>query len=295
MLFLLPLESKAQESFYDFPDFGDHSINYTDTVIFDSSIDYAQFGYDGKAPMFVQTWYPGKTVADSEFLLYRDFQVDDIPEHLSRVYGDLNEEINQIFIRDAILLKMATGDDMDYREKTVQEVFEKVISYESRSIRSDILRKLDFPVITYHHGSQGLSTENSVMAEYFASHGYIFVSANFHLPYQNTTYGLLPFELEKENRHDQRSAKTLVGYARSLTKHKKLFFIFHSWGAREGWCFLNEPNQADGFVSLETTIEYKNDPEVIQEIWPYVYEALVTEKNSFFHSQSWQLPLPTGH
>jgi pimeloyl-ACP methyl ester carboxylesterase len=142
-------------------------------------------------------------------------------------------------------------------------------------------QRTNWPVIVYHHGSQGMSDENAVMAEYFASRGYVFVSANFHLPYPDTPFGLLPYALEQENKHNQSTAKQVIEFARTLTKNPNLFFIGHSWGAQEGWCFLDEPNMATAFVSLETTIEYKTDTLEIKDKWPYVYDALAVQKREF--------------
>ena len=119
------------------------------------------------------------------------------------------------------------------------------------------------------------------MVEYFASLGYIFISTNFHLPYENTTYGLLPYELEKENKHNQSTAKALINFAKSLSSENQVFYIGHSWGAQEGWCFLNDPSWVSGFISMETTIEYNTDTLKIKEMWPYVYDAIKTKKNMF--------------
>ena len=62
-----------------------------------------------------------------------------------------------------------------------------------------------------------------------------------------------------------------------------MFFVGHSWGAQEGWCFLHEKGWADAFVSMETTIEFKEiaDSLLIKERWPQVYEVLKTQNKQF--------------
>ena len=189
--------------------------------------------------------------------------------------------MDQIAIRDGLAYNIETDEPISYAENTNAEILERLEQIETISIRSSLPTKLDNPVIVYHHGSQGLSYENSIMAEYFASLGYIFISTNFHLPYENTTYGLLPYELEKENKHNQSSAKALINFAKSLSSENQVFYIGHSWGAQEGWCFLNDPSWVSGFISMETTIEYNTDTLKIKEMWPYVYDAIKTKKNMF--------------
>jgi len=280
-IFFLTLFARGQESFYDHVNLGLFQINYCDTVIYDSEIPYNQFGYSGDAPIFVQTWFPSQTKENIEYLKYGDFVINDVPSNLAQVYIELQGQMDQIAIRDGIAYNIETDEPISYKENTTAEILERLNQFETKSIYNSLPSKLDFPVIVYHHGSQGLSYENSIMAEYFASLGYIFISANFHLPYENTTYGLLPYELEKENKHNQSSAKALINFAKTVSPENQVFYIGHSWGAQEGWCFLNDPKWVSGFVSMETTIEYKTDTLKIKEMWPYVYDAIKTKKNIF--------------
>src|SRR5690606_34502193 len=148
-------------------------------------------------------------------------------------------------------------EPIDYGNLSHAEILKKIKDTPTQTVRSKLTKKT-FPVIVYHHGSQGLSDENSIMAEYFASHGYIFISCNFHLPYPDMPFGLLPYDLETKSKHNQSSAKTILKFARNLAQDKGVYFIGHSWGAQEGWCFLNEENYADAFISMETTIEFGN-------------------------------------
>lgn len=280
-IFFFSLIARGQESFYDHLKFGSFQSNYCDTVIYDSEIQYSQFGYSGDAPLFVQIWFPSQTQKSIEYLKYGDFVINDVSSNLAQVYKELQVKMDQIAIRDGIAYTIDTEEPILYSDKTTIDMLELLKQIETRSIRATLPSELDFPAIVYHHGSQGLSYENSIMAEYFASLGYIFISANFHLPYENTTYGLLPYELEKKNKHNQSSAKTLINFAKSVSPENQVFYIGHSWGAQEGWCFLNDPNWVSGFVSMETTIEYKTDTLKIKEMWPYVYDAIKIKKNTF--------------
>lgn len=275
------LFTRGQESYYDIIDLGEFQINYDDTVIYDNEIPYNQFGYSGDAPLFVQIWFPTKKKKSSRYLKYGDVVIKDVPSNLTHVHKELQNQMDQIVIRDGIAYNAETDEPIPYAENVKTQLFEQLKQIETRSIRASLPSQLDYPVIVYHHGSQGLSNENSIMAEYFASLGYIFISANFHLPYENTRYGLLPHEIEKENKHNQSSAKALINFAKSLSPKNQIFYIGHSWGAQEGWCFLHDSTWVNGFVSMETTIEYWSDTLKIKEIWPYVYDAIKTKKNMF--------------
>jgi dienelactone hydrolase len=279
--FCLVLQVKAQASYYDHIDFGTYSINYSDTILYDTEIHYFQYGYSGKAPLFVQVWFPSTINNTENRLNFGAYMLEAVPPELTRVYDQLTAQMDDIVIRDVIESSMETDEPIDYGTHTTEAILQKVKRIPTRSNRSKIGSTLPYPVIVYHHGSQGLSYENSIMAEYFASNGYVFITANFHLPYENTVYGLLPYEREKENKHNQSSARTLIQFAKSITSSNTLFYIGHSWGAQEGWCFLNDSALVNAFVSMETTIEYKTDTSKIKEVWPYVYDAISVKKNTF--------------
>ena len=119
------------------------------------------------------------------------------------------------------------------------------------------LKKLEldtnFPVIVYHHGNQGPSDENYLMAEYFASRGYIFVSANFELPFANHSFGYREGNIKKPNTS---TPKKLIEFAKSISSSEQLFYVGHSYGAQVGFCILHEEGLADAFVSMETTMEF---------------------------------------
>jgi pimeloyl-ACP methyl ester carboxylesterase len=271
----------AQPSFYDVLAPGPYGVGYSDTVKFDLEIQYSQYGYDGPAPAFVQVWFPLEEKSEGPYLRLGDFRFDAVPEGLTEVYAALTAHMDERITLDCLSYDLTTDEPIDYGNTSLNEVLDAVMTLETRSVRTGMPQRLNRPVIVYHHGSQGMSDENAMMAEYFASRGYVFVSANFHLPYPDTPFGLLPYALEQESKHNQSTARRVVEFGRSLTKNPNLFFIGHSWGAQEGWCFLDEPNMATAFVSLETTIEYKTDTLEIKDKWPYVYDALAVQKREF--------------
>jgi len=281
LLFSIILHVHGQQAYYDHIKLGEYEINFSDTIIYDQEIQYNQFGYSGFAPLFVQIWFPSTKLSDEKRMNFGEFRNQNVSNELSLVYKKLTAQMDEIFIRDAIDYNIGTGELISYVNYSNETILEKIKLISTRSIRSKIDTIPNCPVIVYHHGSQGLSYENSIMAEFFASNGYVFIAANFHLPFENTIYGLLPYEIEKENKHSQSSAKALITFAKSITNQNTAFFIGHSWGAQEGWCFLNDSSLVEGFVSLETTLEYKTDSSKIRELWPFVFDAIKVKKNSF--------------
>ncbi|MEQ9165994.1 MAG: hypothetical protein RLO12_07040 [Fulvivirga sp.] len=275
------LTCKAQETFYSQIQLGNNQIGFCDTVIYDTTILYKQYGYEGSKPIFCKIWFPEENSDDSQYLKFGDFNKTNVPDELSVVHKELSSQMDEISVRDGVAFDISTGDSLDYGNTNVYEILAQIKLIDTKSHASKLASKLDYPVIVYHHGAQGLSYENSIMAEYFASRGYIFISANFHLPFGNLDYGSIPYNPEKPNSNNQSSAKQLIKFAKSISKGNEIYFIGHSWGAQEGWCFLNDSMYVSAFVSMETTIEYKTDSLQIKEMWPEVYTALRTKKNKF--------------
>lgn len=270
------LNGYAQDSFYSELEMGKYDVGFFDTLIYSDSSQYKQYGYNGPAPLFVQIWHPVKPVSNRKYLCYGDFRKRQLPGDLSSVYENLNAQSDAIFIETNLATTLLTYETIDYNSLSYEDVFEKIKTTPTKSSYSRIQKKTKFPVIVYHHGTQGVSDENYAMAEYFASKGYIFVSANFHLPYPELVYGLTESVTNNQSR-----IKTLINFAKTLSSNQHLFYAGHSWGAQTGWCFLHEGDWADAFVSLETTIEYKTDTAQIKDMWPFVYDAVKTKNSKY--------------
>lgn len=270
---------QAQSVFYKALPFGNHKVGFTDSIIFNPQLKYEQYGYEGDAPLFVKIWFPTDSVDSERFLSLNDYRTAEVPSTLQRTYEALNIKSQEVFVQDLLMHNIQTDEKLDYGIVNCKQIFAELMQLQGRSILLDYKLKTNYPVIVYHHGSQAWSTENSIMAEYFASHGFIFVSANFHLPYEKTTYGLIPFDQFDNRDLNQSNAKQLILFSKSLTQNQNLFFIGHSWGAQQAWCFLHEPKWAKAFVSLETTVEYKSNPAQIEEMWPQLYNSISIQKH----------------
>jgi dienelactone hydrolase len=255
---------------------GPYEPGYCDTLLYIEGLPYEQYGFSGPAPLFVQVWYPLEYQSSGNTLTYGDFRKRTLPDNLNLVYRELVQQMDASFISYNVQEAFGTYEEIDYGDLNYDEVLAGIKTYPSRSYDASFPARSGFPVIIYHHGSQGLSDENFIMAEYFASKGYLFVSANYHLSYEGLVYGL-----QESVRNNSTAIKTVIDFARTLTSSDHLFFVGHSWGAQVGWTFLYEPGWADAFVSLETTIEFKTDTNEIKDKWPFVYDVVKNRQEQF--------------
>jgi hypothetical protein len=270
ILLICSCESVPKNPFYEEVELGKYKVGYFDTLAYDMEQPYKQYGYDGLAPLFIQVWHPLKKPSSQQYLTYKDFSQRKLPESLHWVYAELCKQMDESFIAYNIAEYFDSLKAIDYGQYTYNDVLNDINTFTTKSVYSRLNMKNNYPVILYHHGSQGLSDENFIMAEYFASRGYIFISANYHLPYENLSYGFT----EAFSDRSTEWPKIIAKLANELTNNEICFYIGHSWGAQIGFRHLYEKGWADAFVSLETTIEPKTDSLEIKDKWPEVYNTI---------------------
>ena len=281
LFFTFQLIISAQGHFYEGLDFGDYNVAFSDTIIYDDSVHYKQYDYDGKAPLFVQLWYPTKNLKNQKPLTFEELRRKEVPKDLKDVYKALCAHMDTSFIDYNIKEDYPEYNMIDYGEYSYHEVLNKIKTCETRSFAQPLKEVVDCPVIVYHHGAQGLSDENFVMAEYFASKGFLVIAANFHLPYAGLGYGSVRYSGSSPPPVEITNTKALINFAKTISKNENIIYIGHSWGAQIGWIFLHEKEWVDAFVSMETTIEFQNEEAKIKEMWSDVYNALKVQKNQF--------------
>lgn len=289
LLFLQSIIINAQETFYDFIKIDDFQVGFQDTLLFDSKFNYEAYNYSGKKPYFIQIWHPiekrNVQPIDDQNETHHHLIINDLFDfhqyaNLELVQQQIKKNNKEIFVRDFIEENLITGHANDYGNYSYDEIFNLIMNIETQSIYSSLKEATSFPVIVYHHGSQSNSFENFAMAEYFASRGFIFVASNFHLPYENSIWGLKPFDKLIKN-EDEESLKNVVKFAQGLSNSPFIFFIGHSLGAQMGFRTFDMDTTIKGMVSLETTIEFKKDYEKINEMWPEVFHKIVIEKANY--------------
>ncbi|MCB0791244.1 MAG: alpha/beta fold hydrolase [Flavobacteriales bacterium] len=251
---------------------GTWTVGYADTLLFNEGLHYTGSGYTGPAPLFVQVWFPTAATAAAP-LTHGQIRQRQLDGPLRAVYQELVRRMDSSFVEYDLRYPLGGDVPIDYTPFTERQVLDTLLTWPTRCHRAPLPERTDAPVILYHHGSQGSGDENEEMAEYFASRGYTFVSANFHWPLERAMYGT-PLEW----RPDRGSIQRMIDFARGLTTSDSVFYVGHSWGAQEGWCTLHVPGLAQAFVSLETTIEWKTDTVEIEDKWPHVFEAVRTHR-----------------
>lgn len=270
----------AQESMYDYVKLGKHQVGIMDTVIFDTKYNYNQFEYNGKKPYFIKIWYPVQEKQEGNYLNIKDLFAIKQNESLKGVQDSLKLIYKTHFIRDYLFENLENGTENNYGKYSFENVFDLVGKIDTRSISASITRKSNLPVVIYYNGSQGHPFENFILAEYFASRGYIFVAASFELQFGNSPFGMLPYERFHSNEYEE-SLKTISNFAQSLTNSSNIFFVGHSMGAQMGLRTFGQDSTIKGMVSLETSIEFKSDYDKIKEMWPEVYKRIITDKVNY--------------
>lgn len=270
----------AQDNLYIYVRPGRFQPGYMDTVLLDEKYPYAAKGYSGHKPYFIQIWHPVSKKLKKPLLKVKDLFIYRSTPALKPVSDSLSGIYKSFFISDYLTESLMNGDSIQYGKFTYEEVFELTGNQETSSIPVNAIQPSGFPVIVYHNGSQGHPFENFAMAEYFASRGFIFVTASFELQYGNQSFGMLPYERYITD-EEEKSLQTVTAFARQLSQSPFLFFVGHSFGAQMGLRTFGQDSTIKGMVSLETTIEFKKDPEKIKEMWPEVYQKVITEETVY--------------
>jgi len=280
LVFIQCVTINAQDNLYDFVKLGDYQVGFMDTLVLDVKYDYNAYDYKGRKPYFVQIWHPTKKKKKNVYLNVKDFFVFKQNTNLKTVQEQLTTEYKTLFIRDYLTENLITGEANNYGKYSYEEVLDLIGELETRSISDSNIGDSDFPVIIYHNGSQGLPFENFAMAEYFASRGYIFITASFELQFENNPFGMLPYERYITDEEEE-SLKSITEFAKSLSSSSSIFFVGHSLGAQMGLRTFGQDSTIKGMISLETSIEFKTDYEKIKELWPEVYQKIITEKLNY--------------
>lgn len=255
--------------------FGSYGIACSKMILFDKQYTYKAYGYEGAKPVFVKVWYPIKTKKQNSMYLS---DVLEYPAHkdLEVVIQEASKRDKEIFIRDFISEHYESGEENTYGNISFDSVYSLLMHHKTLGNAGLIPVNSKYPVIVYHHGSQSNAAENFLMAEYFASHGFIFVSANFHLPYPDVAYGLKPFN-QLVKGEEEANVKMVYNFAKSLSSSTKIFYIGHSLGAQMGLrTFANDSSLAR-MISLETTLEFQSDTNKIKDYWAEVYQKVKIE------------------
>ena len=256
-----------------------YAIGYTDTILYDNMYPYAEYGYEGPAPLFLQVWHPIAKSTEGNYLSQEDLRSRTLPPNLEKTYKALCEKMDSAAIWYNISRDL-NGDSLQYGKDTSYfDILQLAHTAKTNGRLAPLPKVSDYPVLVYHHGAQGFSDENIDLAEYFASRGYIVVSSNFHLPYENMVYGSSDHDIPES----LSLINTVVQFADELSTSNP-YYIGHSMGAQKGLVNMINDTLIAAFVSLETTIEFVDTSEA-PNIWPFL--------DSVLNTQEYELNIPT--
>lgn len=280
MVFFQCMVINAQESLYDYVKLGSHQVGVLDTFLLDANYDYEALGYVGPKAYFIRIWHPIEEKDQQTYLKVKDlFGYKEIPE-LKTIQESLAAQYKSLYKRDYLSEDLEAGGQADYDAFSAEEAFDLIGEQETRSVSRTAIEQPNFPVVIYHHGAQGHPFESFAAAEFFASRGYVFISASFELQFENNPFGMLPYERYITDEKEE-SLKAIVKFAKTISSSSEIFFLGHSMGAQMGLRTFGQDSTIRAMISLETTIEFKSDEEKIKELWPEVYQRVITEKANY--------------
>lgn len=244
------------------------SVGFADSILVDTSQTYRFGNYQGGRPLPVLAWFPSKLAGTTQLtfgeLLLGAYVHEEHAWQLQQGEAILSCWADNGFVH-------AQSGDQVTNLSEIQASQQMLMRLSTAASQQQWPQAGDFRVIIYHHGSRGFAAENHVLAEKWAAAGFLVLAADFHLPQAERHYGLV-----EGIDSSLASLRMLYAFARQLSGDQNIFLAGHSWGAQQAWRFLAEddPNIA-GFISLETTLEYKTDGAEIADKWPFLYESLV--------------------
>jgi hypothetical protein len=279
--FLLLLFGQITLTGQDFPFWGSlpkgkFMVGYTDTVLWNSKVDYKYGEYQGPKPYLISVWYPAVDNLKRPYMKFSDYMDYRRFTRAKVIIDSLRVKYDAIYIRDAIAKSMA---GMQYKElgfgKEQRRLFkdvQKSIVYAKRNL---VRVGDDLPCIYYHHGAQSTSFDNIVFCEYMASNGYIVISSNYLWPIENKRHLGSAGDAVADMAFVISNTKSFLG---QRTPYQ--IAAGHSWGAQ--LLLLSDTLDQKPFrqiIAFHTTLEDK-PVDRAQKMWPELMPVLQNKNAS---------------
>lgn len=246
------------------------ALGFADSLLFDASQSYHYGDYQASRPLRVMAWFQAKP-SNRGFLTFGELLMG-VSTHNRNAWDAQQQQAKLECWRDNAFVDLATAEALGAAEDLENDQHHlMLLATDAQS--HDWPAAGQFPVVIYHHGSRGFGAENYQMAEKWAKAGFLVLAADFHLPHLQWAYGLA-----EGIDSSMASLRCLFAFAQRLAGKQAIYFAGHSWGAQQGWRFLAEDAPPiKGFISLETTLEYKTNAAEIADKWPYLYESFISK------------------
>lgn len=247
------------------------SLHWADTTLYLDQSTYTGFGYTGAEPLLIKMWFPKSGATSSQKSTLGEMLVPELEPVLNELEGPLRQALHSKMVEEYLSIDCNGNPLPGYH----LGVLEEVLGFSTDFVPAPFLKSTTMPVVVYHHGAQGFPEENLELIRHLCATGFVVLGANFNLPYPNLPFGSKPWQ-GAEPPDPTLGLAALLNFARSLTSNKVLV-VGHSWGAQNGWQLLPGSNLADAFVSLETTLEFKDDSLEVRRFWPDLYHQLTKD------------------
>lgn len=245
---------------------------WADTILYLKGSTFEGYGYSGYEPLPVKVWYSQTTSIASKESTLNDMLVPSFPAPLRGLEAAMREALHAKVVEEFLSIDCDGNAIPGFHT----DFLDQVLNFPTGFGSAPFLTSTNRPVVIYHHGAQGFPEENLELIRLLVHEGFVVLSANFQMPYPGLPFGSKPWQGQVPPNPLQGLA-ALLDFGHTLTTNG-VFVIGHSWGAQNGWMLLPGTELVKAFVSLETTLEFKEDSASIQTFWPELYAHLFEDK-----------------
>jgi pimeloyl-ACP methyl ester carboxylesterase len=198
-------------------------------------------------PILVNEWYPAESRGTRPPMKQGDYL------KLAGATGRLHllSEALIEFSRGVNMQDLVDAEDPKHPTPAQQAALDRYYAAPTAAVRDAPARPGKFPVAIYVHGYGSSFEDNTVLAEYLASHGFVVITS----AYQD---GDLRMIADLQETGDD--VQFLIHYAgsRGCCSGQKVALIGHSGGAQSILAYQSKPGaMADALVSLDSTEDYR--------------------------------------
>jgi tetratricopeptide (TPR) repeat protein len=248
-------------------DYGEFKVGFYDTTIIDRTRSYNsldQLSSESPRPIYVSVWHP-----------------------LSEVKGERRLRVNdylKVVQKEEEWPKLPFEYFFDWFYIQNTEVNRKNANYEVQAFDNSKCSRSDNPIIIYSASYQASSVENFILAEYYASHGYTFISV--------PSRGGSNTRLEGGNLNDVYAQSRDVDFiTNSLTQlgiddERDIYLSGFSFGGISHIINGAKNKNIKGIISLDGTVKYR--PELLEMSFEYDVEDFTLP---FIHFSQKDIPL----
>jgi predicted alpha/beta-hydrolase family hydrolase len=228
--------------------FGKYAVGFKDTVLVHSETSYAWKNYRGGKPFFVNIWYPAIADSSTSYLRYQDYWSFGCPKEMDSLKAAMRERYQDVFKEYGVCSSTLNWRVHKYRRRQ-RKLNELMLNAPVNAQRNAMQEEGTFPCILYHHGAWASLEDNSLFAEFMASHGYLVISSNYEWPSHQFSYS--------ESTEDVEFIRAFASQLEGIDS-RQMIYAGHSLGAQTG-LFVNATSE-DLYkvcLSFDSTVEGK--------------------------------------